>query len=126
MNRTRHFAAVAAAAALGALTIPAFAQAGTGGPDAGAPVSRAEVRDDFRETREAGALTPDGDVGDTQRTLMARERYAEAKGQELRAEYERQAAVDAAAQAAPPPAPVAPFGAQDLQNPGSPAGAQPQ
>lgn len=126
MNRIRHLAAATVAAALGALTIPALAQAGTSGPDATGPVSRAEVREDFRDAREAGALTPDGDVGDTRRTLMARDQYAEAKGEELRAEYERQAAADAAAQAAPPPAPVEPFGAQDMQNPTSPTGAQPQ
>ncbi|MGC4080359.1 MAG: DUF4148 domain-containing protein [Rubrivivax sp.] len=124
MNRSRSLALVATAATLAALSVPSFAQGGS--TDASAPASRAEVRDDYREVRQAGALTPDGELGDTPRTLMAREQYAEAKGEELRAEYERQAAVDAAAaQAAPAQEPVAPFGAQDLQNQPA-AGTQPQ
>lgn len=124
MNRSRSLALVATAATLAALSVPSFAQGGSS--DASAPASRAEVRDDYREVRQAGALTPDGELGDTPRTLMAREQYAEAKGEELRAEYERQAAVDAAAaQAAPAQEPVAPFGAQDLQNQPA-AGTQPQ
>ncbi|WP_085978587.1 hypothetical protein, partial [Rubrivivax gelatinosus] len=114
-----------AAAPLAALSTPGVAQTGTSGA-AAAPASRAEVREDYREVRQAGALTPDGELGDTPRTLMAREQYAEAKGEELRAEYERQAAVDAAAQAAPPQEPVAPFGAQDMQNQPAAAGTQPQ
>lgn len=124
MNRSRSLALVATAATLAALSVPSFAQGGSTG--ASAPASRAEVRDDYREVLQAGALTPDGELGDTPRTLMARQQYAEAKGEELRAEYERQAAVDAAAaQAAPAQEPVAPFGAQDPQNQPA-AGTQPQ
>lgn len=126
MNRSRTLAA-AAAAALAVFAAPGFAQTGAmaSEPSSG-PASRAEVREDFIEARQAGALMPDGDVGDTTRTLMARDQYAESKGDELRAEYERQAAADAAAQSAAPAEPVAPFGAQDLQNPPAATGAQPQ
>jgi len=125
MNRSRSLALVATAATLAAFAAPGFAQDSSAGASA-APASRAEVREDYRELRQAGAMTPDGEIGDTPRTLMAREQYAEAKGEELRAEYERQAAADAAARAAPPPEPVAPFGAQDLQNAPGATGAQPQ
>ncbi|MBZ8140917.1 hypothetical protein CLD22_13525 [Rubrivivax gelatinosus] len=145
LQRPHRIAALAAAAATMALTLPAMAQNPSQDPAAtsamaghsashqtmnGAP-SRDEVRSDYRQTREAGAVTPDGEIGDTTRTLMARERYSEAKGEELRAEYERQAAVDAAAAAAQaqpqaPVAPVAPFGAQDGSTMPSTAPTQPQ
>ncbi|MBK1615861.1 hypothetical protein CKO44_20620 [Rubrivivax gelatinosus] len=130
LQRPHRIAALAAAVATMALTLPAMAQAQNADPAATTAMaeheashrtmaadapSRAEVRSDYQETRAAGAVMPDGEVGDTPRTLMAREQYSQAKGEELRAEYERQAAVDAAAaqSQSQPQAPMAPFGAQD-------------
>ena len=84
--------------------------------------TRDEVRQDLQAAREAGAVTPDGNIGDTPRTLMAREQYAEQQGAIAQAELDRRAAMDAAAAAPQPaPAPVAPFGAGDSVNLQSPA-----
>ncbi|MBK1686382.1 hypothetical protein [Rubrivivax gelatinosus] len=61
---------------------------------------RAEVRAAFDAAREAGTLSPDGDIGDSPAVLAARERANAAQAQELAAHAERDTALQAATAAA--------------------------
>ena len=60
-------------------------------PAMSAPATRAEVRAELANARDAGIVTPSGEQGDTPQVLAARERFNARQSEELIAMYEVQA-----------------------------------